>query len=131
MTIITIETKKKDEVIDITDKIQEKANASEENGFCSIFSLHTTCCLTTADLDPGTDLDLLYALRNVLPKKNYRHPHNPQHAPDHILSSVIGSSLLIPVQKGHLLLGVWQKVILIELDGPRKRSLVVSFFPHN
>ena len=57
----------------------------------------------------------------------YRHPHNPEHAPDHILSSLIGTTLTLPVEAGSLVLGTWQRVILVELDGPRQRELKLHF----
>lgn len=94
-----------------------------------MFILHTTASLTTADLDPGTDLDLLDALKNLLPDIQYRHPHNPAHTPDHILSSLIGPSLTVPVESGKLCLGTWQRVVLIELDGPRERNIQITFTP--
>ena len=84
--------------------------------------------MAAGDLDPGTDLDLLNALRHVLPQLSYRHPHDPSHTPDHLLSSIIGPSVAIPYQNRRLLLGTWQRVILVELDGPRQRTLHVSCF---
>ncbi len=124
---ITISTKKKNQVIDITALIESHLrDVAGEHGICSIFAAHTTCALTTADLDPGTDLDLLDALRQLLPEIAYRHPHDPSHAPDHILSSLIGPSVTIPYRNRRLLLGTWQRVILVELDGPRQRTLHVS-----
>jgi secondary thiamine-phosphate synthase enzyme len=127
MKTMLITTAKKDQVIDITDTIQEKLEQENiKNGLCHVFVLHTTCCITTADLDPGTDLDLLDGLRNILPELHYRHPHDPSHTPDHILSSIIGPSLFIPVKNGALVLGTWQRIILIELDGPRERQIVYS-----
>jgi secondary thiamine-phosphate synthase enzyme len=127
MKTLTISTKKNDQVIDLTGAIeqylQDETNAE---GLCSIFVAHTTCALTTADLDPGTDRDLLDALRQLLPQIPYRHPHDPSHTPDHILSSIIGPSLLIPYQNRRLLLGTWQRVILVELNGPRQRTIHIS-----
>ena len=89
--------------------------------------LHTTAALTTADLDPGTDLDMLDAFEAMIPKLRYRHPHNPAHVPDHILSSLIGTSVTQPVESGQLVLGTWQRIILVELDGPREREVVLTF----
>jgi len=130
MNILTISTKQKDEVIDLTDTIQDLISDKRFTiGVCAITVLHTTCAITTADLDPGTDLDLLDALRNILPPIQYRHPHDPQHAPDHILSSLIGPSVTIPISKGELILGVWQRIVLVELDGPKQRKIAVSFLP--
>lgn len=123
---LTIQTTKKDEVIDITDEIEEVLQKQDkESGIATIFVQHTTCCITTADLDPGTDLDLLDAIRGMLPNIQYRHPHDPSHTPDHILSSIIGPSVTIPFDNGQLALGVWQRVVLVELDGPRKRNIEV------
>jgi len=129
MKTITITTKKKDEVIDITEIVENLLQqVKAQSGICVVFVAHTTCALTTADLDPGTDLDFLNALRRMLPHISYRHPHDPSHTPDHILSSILGPSLAIPYQDGQLLLGIWQRVILVELDGPRQRTLHVSSF---
>jgi secondary thiamine-phosphate synthase enzyme len=46
--------------------------------------------------------------------------------PDHILSALIGTSVAVPFERGKLVLGTWQRVVLIELDGPRERELVAS-----
>jgi secondary thiamine-phosphate synthase enzyme len=82
--------------------------------------------LTTADLDPGTDLDMLDAFEAMMPRLRYRHPHDPEHVPDHILSSMIGTSISIPFEHRRFVLGSWQRVVLVELDGPRDRELVLS-----
>jgi secondary thiamine-phosphate synthase enzyme len=123
MKKIAINTKEKRQVLDITDLINKHLQGS---GFVNIFVTHTTCAITTADLDPGTDKDYIDAFTEMVPKLNYKHPHNPSHMPDHILSSLIGTSLTIPFEEGKLLLGIWQRVVLIELDGPRDRQVIVS-----
>jgi secondary thiamine-phosphate synthase enzyme len=125
--IIEIKTNKKREIVDITDKIQEIIEKQDKNsGLVHLFALHTTCALTTADLDPGTDLDYLDTLEKIVPKLNFRHPHDPSHFPDHFLSSLIGTSLLVPFENKNLILGTWQRIILIELDGPRVRNIKVT-----
>lgn len=127
MKTLTISTKQKDEVIDITDRVEAYLReAHTENGVCTVFVAHTTSAITTADLDPGTDRDFIDALRGMLPHIRYRHPHNPAHAPDHILSSIVGPSVAVPYANGKLLLGIWQRVVLVELDGPRQRTVHVS-----
>lgn len=126
--IIEIQTNLKKEVIDITDKINaliKKENLKD--GLINIFLMHTTAALTTADLDPGTDLDMLDAFYKLIPKLNYRHPHNPDHVPDHILSSLIGTSLTLPILNNEVLLGTWQRIVLIEFDGPRLRKINIKF----
>jgi secondary thiamine-phosphate synthase enzyme len=124
MRALRIRTSRKDQVVDITTDVQGQLEAGE--GICTIFVAHTTCALTTADLDPGTDQDYLEALRKLLPAIRYRHPHDPAHTPDHILATLIGPSVSVPVQNGQLVLGTWQRIVLLEFDGPRERDLYVS-----
>jgi thiamine phosphate synthase YjbQ (UPF0047 family) len=70
MTKFEVATKRKRQVIDITDLCQEKlSDLKNRSGVCHLFVLHTTAALTIADLDPGTDLDLLDALEDVTPKR--------------------------------------------------------------
>jgi len=124
-------THRKREILDITGQIetllQQKKNAAL--GICHVVVLHTTAALTTADLDPGTDLDMLDAFELLIPKLNFRHPHNPAHTPDHILSALIGTSITMMVENGALVLGTWQRVVLVELDGPRTREVALGFVP--
>jgi len=127
MERLSIKTRKKREIIDITDEVQQVLGT--KSGICHLNVLHTTAALTTADLDPGTDLDMLDAFEALIPKLHYRHPHDPSHVPDHILSALIGTSVTQPVDKGQLVLGTWQRIVLVELDGPRKRDVVVTFLP--
>ena len=128
MPRVTFKTRKKREVLDITDTVEGllQKNHAHATGIVHLFILHTTAALTTADLDPGTDLDMLDAFEAMIPKLRYRHPHNPTHVPDHILSSLIGTSVALPFERGKMLLGTWQRIVLIELDGPREREVVVT-----
>ena len=127
-----VRTRKKRQVLDLTDLLQAQLqNGNAQTGICHVLVLHTTAALTTADLDPGTDLDMLDAFEAMMPKLRYRHPHDPSHVPDHILSALIGTSLSLPFENRKLVLGTWQRVVLIELDGPRERQLAVSVFAEN
>lgn len=116
------------EIIDITLELEKFIQKNSwKNGFLSIFLTHSTAALTTADLDPGTDLDMLEAFEEMIPKLNFRHPHDPSHVSDHILSSLIGTSLMVPVENGTITLGTWQRVVLVEFNGPRDRELILQF----
>ena len=129
MEKISIRTKKEKEIIDITDLVasvlEDKFKHISE-GVCVLFVAHTTAALTTADLDPGTDKDMLEAFSAMVPKLNYRHPHDPEHVPSHILSALIGTSVNIPFESAKLVLGEWQRVVLVELDGPKEREIYIS-----
>ncbi|MGC2297282.1 MAG: secondary thiamine-phosphate synthase enzyme YjbQ [Acidobacteriaceae bacterium] len=123
MPKLTVTTHRKREILDITEQVESHLPGA--TGIVCLNVLHTTAALTTADLDPGTDLDMLDAFEALIPRLRYRHPHNPEHVPDHILSSLIGTALTLPVDAGALVLGTWQRVILVELDGPRQRNLTL------
>jgi secondary thiamine-phosphate synthase enzyme len=130
MRVLQVSTRSKREVVDLTQLCRkELPSPRDADGICHLFLLHTTAALTIADLDPGTDLDLLDAFDALVPKLAYRHPHDPAHVPDHILSALIGTSLTVPVKNGQILLGEWQRIVLIEFDGPRRRQIVVTFIP--
>jgi secondary thiamine-phosphate synthase enzyme len=127
MLELTVTTRDNKEVVDITDGVNEiLRNNNIKDGLVHLFVAHTTAALTTADLDPGTDLDMLDAFDELVPKLDFRHPHDPSHTPDHILSSLIGASLAVPVDEGKLVLGTWQRIILIEFNGPKDRKIIVS-----
>src|SRR5947208_14242507 len=98
MQRLKIKTHKKKEVLDITGTVEKAPGRrnSSDSGICNLFILHTTAALTTADLDPGTDLDMLDAFEEMIPKLHYRHPNNPAHVPEHISSTLILTSLMFP-----------------------------------
>lgn len=128
MVKIAIKTGGTREVLDITDLVNEEIGKQNiQNGLVNLFLTHTTAALTTADLDPGTDQDYLDAFEKIIPKINFKHPHDPSHMPDHILSALIGTALTLSVENGQLVLGTWQRVVLIEFDGPRERQIVLNF----
>jgi secondary thiamine-phosphate synthase enzyme len=123
---LIVKTEGKRQVTDITARAEELLKP-RTNGVAAFTVLHTTAALTTADLDPGTDLDFLDFLEAITPAVQWRHAHNPAHTPAHLLSSIIGPSVALPVRDGHLVLGTWQRLVLIELDGPRERHISFTF----
>jgi secondary thiamine-phosphate synthase enzyme len=127
---LQVSSQSKRQVIDLTEKLSAYIDRQPwHDGALALCLLHTTCALTTADLDPGTDEDLLQFLKSITPDLNWTHPHNPAHAPAHLLSSIVGPSLVLPVRAGRLQLGTWQKIVLIEFDGPKDRQLLLTWIP--
>lgn len=124
MANLVVKSTTNKDIIDITSQISKNLE-NLENGVVVLTVLHTTAALTTADLDPGTDRDFLDFLAAITPEVEWRHPHDPAHAPAHLFSSLIGPSVTVPVQDDQLQLGTWQHIILVELDGPRERSISV------
>ena len=130
MEKLTIRTHKNREVVDITSNIEQfLVSSSLENGLLHTFVLHTTAAIGVADLDPGTDLDMLDAFEALMPKLKYRHPHDPSHVVEHILSTMIGVSVTVPVHRKKLILGTWQRLVLLEFSGPREREIILTPLP--
>lgn len=125
METLRISTASQHQVIDITVGI--KTRLPEGSGVATIFVQHSTAAVTTANIDSGTDQDLLDFLASLAPERDWHHPREPAHAPAHLLASLIGSSVIVPYAYGQLLIGSWQRIVFIELDGPRERAAVITF----
>lgn len=125
--ILTITTRRDKQVLDITDRVQQHISQSEvQVGLCNIFVMHTTAAITTGESIEGTDEDLMEVLERIIPNIKFRHQHDPSHAPDHMISSIVGASITVPIDGGKLQLGTWQRVLLVECNGPRERKVVVT-----
>lgn len=124
--IIEIPTQHKRQVVDMTSQIESQLKGS---GLVNVLALHSTVAVTLADLDPGTDADYLQAIESLTPKLHWAHPHDPGHFPDHLWSALIGQAVTLPFSDGQLTLGTWQRLILLELDGPRARQVAITVVP--
>ena len=122
---LTIQTTKSKELIDITDKVAEQVDALNE-GICLVFAQHTTCSVMLGEYEGGLDEDFVNMFGQLKPKGPFKHAHNPDHAPAHLFSSMVGEQVTLPVRNSDLLLGTWQRIMLVEFDGPRTRNVVVQ-----
>ena len=128
METLTIKTDRLKQVVDLTDRVNALiAKRKMTEGLCSLFVTHTTACVTTGEVGEGTEKDLLDVVQEMIPKIDFRHGHDPSHAWSHMASSILRPSLTVPVSGGKLVLGTWQSVLLVELDGPRERDLHITF----
>jgi secondary thiamine-phosphate synthase enzyme len=128
--VLHISTTSRKQVVDLTDRVEAMIRkAKMQEGLCALFVTHTTAALTTGEIGEGTEQDFLQVVEQVIPDIQFRHAHNPSHAWSHMASSILGPSLTIPVSAGKLVLGTWQSVMLVELDGPRDRDVHVTLVP--
>ena len=127
MDTLRIKTDRLKQIVDLTDGVEAVIVRSKmTQGACCLFISHTTAALTTGEVGEGTEEDLLDVVEAVIPKLDFRHAHDPSHAWSHMAASLLGPSLTIPVAGGKLLLGTWQSILLVELDGPRQRNVHVT-----
>lgn len=122
-----VSTVKGKQVVDVTSEIERALLKLEpKEGPCLIFVKHSTAALAIGEYGEGTGEDLLEVAQRIVPQIDFRHGHDPSHAPDHMASSILGPGVQVPVARGKLLLGTWQRVLLLEFNGPRKRAVVVQ-----
>lgn len=128
--VLRIKTTALKEVVDLTDRLEAIVKKTKlQDGICVLFVTHTTAALTTGEIGEGTEQDLLQVVEKMIPRIQFQHAHNPAHAWSHMASSILGPSLTVIVSDGKLVLGTWQSVMLVELDGPRERTVHVTVIP--
>lgn len=125
MQTIKIQSKQREELIEITGEVQKNLPESGE-GICVLFTQHTTCGLTiNENADPDVKHDILLFLKNTIPQYYEEFRHFEHNSDAHIKSSLVGSSVTVPFADGKLLLGRWQGIYLCEFDGARERKVLM------
>jgi secondary thiamine-phosphate synthase enzyme len=126
MTLLTIRTTARCEMIDITDRVAALVKESGlQDGICCLFVPHTTAAVTiNENADPDVPRDILAALDRIVPLAD-RYRHAEGNAAAHIKTSLFGVSQTIFIEEGRLVLGTWQSIFFCEFDGPRTRKILV------
>jgi len=124
---ISVHTHDRTEMLDITSEVQEVVQESnQKEGLCCIFVPHTTAGITINENDdPSVKEDILQELNKVIPFDDHYH-HLEGNSAGHIKSSLVGSSVTVIIENGHLKLGTWQGICFCEFDGPRARKVWVK-----
>jgi secondary thiamine-phosphate synthase enzyme len=119
------------DIIDITSSVQKLvAKAGIKNGQVTVFVSGSTAGITTIEFEPGLLKDLPAAFDKIAPM-NVRDHHDDRWGDGngyaHVRASLLGASLVIPVDQGKLTLGTWQQIVLVDFDNrPRQREVVVQ-----
>ena len=121
----SLRTNAREEIVLITRDVElALRDLTSGDGICTIVTPHTTCAVSVNEnADPDVPADLTKALRAMIPNVHFEHGEGNSDA--HLLSMMIGASLSWPYRGGKLVLGTWQGVYFIELDGPRERKVTV------
>ncbi len=127
MKEITLRTKSRVEMVNITDEVRRAVTESGiKDGVCHVFVPHTTAAITineNADLDVVRDIET-HMSRLVPEEGDFRHSEG--NSDGHIKSSLFGCSETVFVEGGRLVLGTWQGIYFCEFDGPRSRKVFVK-----
>jgi len=127
MITININTERRQDLVNVTNVIEESVAASgTDEGICVVYCPHTTGGITlNSQMDPPTLTDLIEEIDRIVPTRvDFKHIFDtPSDAAGHIKASIIGNSVSIPITSGKLSLGSSQGILFWEFDGPRKRKI--------
>ena len=125
---ISVRTPEREVLVDITERVESAVGQAQPGltGLVNVFVPHTTAGVTINEgADPSVVHDIVQHLRRLVPRDaGFRHSEGNSDA--HIKASLMGSSVLVPVEQGRLRLGTWQSIYLAEFDGPRTRRVWVT-----
>jgi secondary thiamine-phosphate synthase enzyme len=128
---IQIKSRGEDDVIDITKPTLKAIKESNlKNGIVTVFVSGSTAAITTIEYEPGLRNDFPKMLNRIIPRDiEYEHDKtwNDGNGHSHVRASLVGPSLTIPFKDGTLLLGIWQQVVLLEMDTrQRERQIILQ-----
>jgi len=124
--MIEVRTTARRQMVDITDRIAAAVSDSGD-GLCHVFVPHTTAAVVINEsADPDVARDLTAAYEAMVPPVSFAHAEGNSDA--HLLATLLGSSVTVPVDGGRMGLGTWQGIFFVELDGPRVRRVRVTRF---
>jgi len=132
-TILEVSTSQTLECVEITHEVRGVVQDSGvERGLCHVMVLHATAAvIVNENDDPNIGVDMQRALRQAVPDHDeWLHDRVDNNAAAHIKASILGPAETMPIADGDLLLGTWQGIMVVELDGPRaRRRVAVTIIP--
>tara|TARA_R110002111_G_scaffold47945_3_gene85511 strand:+ start:574 stop:1017 length:444 start_codon:yes stop_codon:yes gene_type:complete len=125
---IQVETRQRDQMVEITDKVRKIVERSEvRDGSVIVYVPHTTAGVTiNENADPDVVHDMISQLDEMVPWSQPFYRHMEGNSASHVKASMMGSSVTVLLQKGRLVLGTWQGVWFCEFDGPRTRNVHIA-----
>ncbi|MGZ5352761.1 MAG: secondary thiamine-phosphate synthase enzyme YjbQ [Actinomycetota bacterium] len=126
---LTLETRGR-RVVDVTDRVAAFATSTGGDGLLHVFVPHATAGVALMETGSGSEGDLEELLGRILPRDDrYDHRHgSPGHGGDHLLPVLVSPSLVLAVEDGRVVLGTWQRVVVVDPNRDNDvRRLRLSF----
>jgi secondary thiamine-phosphate synthase enzyme len=124
MNQIEVRTASHRQMVDISRQVAAAIDGAND-GICHVYVPHTTAAVVINEhADPDVARDLIAAYEAMVPDIHFAHAEGNSDA--HLMTTLLGSSVSVPVEDGRLCLGTWQGIFFVELDGPRSRKVWVS-----
>jgi secondary thiamine-phosphate synthase enzyme len=113
-------------VVDVTDRVEAFARSVGTDGLIHVFVPHATAGAALIETGAGTEADLADALERVFPRDDrYVHRHGSVgHGGDHVMPAFVSPSLVLAVEAGALVLGTWQRVVVVDPNRENDRRQV-------
>ena len=126
MKEIRVQSREKNELIDVTSQVETIIKEiAVPSGHVILYVPHTTAgIIINEGADPSVQRDILTTLSRLIPSTGDYH-HLEGNSDAHIKSSLLGCSVLVPVENNKPVLGTWQRIFFYEGDGPRSRKIFV------
>ncbi len=130
--LFSVETGYRRGIVDLTaDAVRFVADRGD--GLLNVFVPHATAGIAIIETGAGSDIDLMNALDDMLPRDDsrYRHQHgSPGHGADHVMPGIVAPSVVVPVVDGRPALGTWQSIVLVDPNEDNAvRQIRLSFIP--
>ncbi|MEB3847249.1 MAG: secondary thiamine-phosphate synthase enzyme YjbQ [Desulfurococcales archaeon] len=124
----SVRTTSRFQVLDVTGRVEEAVSKSGvTKGLAMVYVPHTTCGITINEAEPGLMEDIVEFLReHTKPGAPWKHNRIDDNAHAHLGQSLLGHHASIPVTGGRLNMGTWQRILLVEMDGPRRRRIIIT-----
>ncbi|MCE2485454.1 MAG: secondary thiamine-phosphate synthase enzyme YjbQ [Desulfurellaceae bacterium] len=125
---LKVRTRNKNDVVDLTRQIAELVRQADlEHGLCHVYVPHATAAIIVNENDdPQIGQDLLTVLDGLIPEGVWLHDKVDENGASHLKATILGPSETVPIQRGRLALGTWQAIMLVDFDGPRDRTAIVT-----
>jgi secondary thiamine-phosphate synthase enzyme len=128
MIELEIMTGARNQFLDVTSQVRDSLHGLElDRGALILFCPHTTAGVTVNEgADPSVAADVQADLERLVPRTQGYYQHFEGNSSSHTRASVVGSTVLLLVERGQLVLGTWQSIFFCEFDGPRRRRLLLQ-----
>lgn len=129
--VLEVPSSRRIEIVDVTPPLTALcARAPRRDGLLVAVCGHTTAGLIVNEAEPKLLHDLRAWLERLAPQgEPYAHNTVDDNADAHLRAILLGHSVCVPVEGGRLVLGTWQRILLVELDGPRRRTVRAGVWP--
>lgn len=126
---LTLHTEKRRDLVHLTGKVEAiVAKSHIQEGFALVSAMHITAGVFVNDNESGLHEDIWQWLEKLAPERpDYKHHQTGEDNGDaHLKSMLVHHEVIVPITRGRLDLGTWQRIFYAEFDGQRDKRLIIK-----